>query len=185
MSLIKGSEKCASGAVKLEPCGPNLANSFGEIAFPRLYHRTLWEKGLILIEPSARLLAISGGGFEFSCSHKGKSRCRVLKGSRKSVSRAWRVQRLCFVVPNQSVPGRSKALQGVPGRSMAFEGVPKRSRALLGVPLQAAPRCKQARKSRTLPPPVPEFRTPMSIGGALAKFQPSLAYPSHIFGRGP
>ena len=39
--------------------------------------------------------------------------------------------------------------------------------------LQAAPRCKQARKRQTLPPPVPEFRTPMSIGGALAKLEPS------------
>ena len=39
--------------------------------------------------------------------------------------------------------------------------------------LQAAPRCKQAGKRRTLRPPVPEFRTPMSIGGALAKFEPS------------
>ena len=39
--------------------------------------------------------------------------------------------------------------------------------------LQAAPRWKQAGKRRTLPPPVPEFRTPISIGGALAKFEPS------------
>ena len=134
MSLIKGLEKCAPGTAKLEPCGLNLANSFGEIAFARPYHRTLWEKGLILLEPSARLLAISGGGFEFSCSHKGKSRCRVLKGSRKSVSRAWRVQLLCLVVPNQSVPRRFKAFQGVPERTKAFQGAPWRSKAFQNVP---------------------------------------------------
>ena len=39
--------------------------------------------------------------------------------------------------------------------------------------IQAAPRWKQAGKRRTLRPPVPEFRTPMSIGSALAKFEPS------------
>ena len=55
----------------------------------------------------------------------------------------------------------------------AAENCMSRSEGRQAMLLQAAPRCKQARKSRTLPPPVPEFRTPMSIGGALAKFQPS------------
>ena len=38
------------------------------------------------LEPSVRLLAVLGGGFGFSCVHKGKSLRRELKGSRTSAS---------------------------------------------------------------------------------------------------
>ena len=62
-----------------------------------------------------------------------------------------------------------------PGNSPIFRLVtaPARNFEPSGAQLQAAPRWKQAGKRRTLRPPVPEFRTPMSIGGALAKFEPS------------
>ena len=62
-----------------------------------------------------------------------------------------------------------------PGNSPIFRLVtaPARNFEHSGAQLQAAPRWKQAGKRRTLRPPVPEFRTPMSIGGALAKFEPS------------
>ena len=71
------------------------------------------------------LLGILAGGFEFSYSHKGKSRCCVLKVSRKSASRAWRVQ---LFVPCGSKQKCSRAFQGVPGFAWTCLGVPRRSR---------------------------------------------------------
>ena len=61
-----------------------------------------------------------------------------------------------------------------PGNSPIFRLVtaPARNFEHSGAQLQAAPRWKQAGKRRTLRPPVPEFRTPMSIGGLVTDGPP-------------